>query len=76
MRINTAGRHRGGKYPTTPSCVVLTQAQHEREKYPPLPPCLFSNAPPPPLPCTTPLGACGYCLEAFRLEALVRKTYK
>ena len=25
------------KYPPTPSCVVLTQAQHGREKYPPTP---------------------------------------
>ena len=36
-RVNTAGQHRGRKYPPTPSCVVLTQAQHGPEKYPPTP---------------------------------------
>ena len=34
-RVNTAGQNRGRKYPPTPSCVVLTQAQHGPEKYPP-----------------------------------------
>ena len=36
-RVNTAGQHRGRKYPPTPSCVVLTQAQHGPEKDPPTP---------------------------------------
>ena len=33
--VNTAGQHKGEKYPPSPSCVVLTQAQHGGEKYPP-----------------------------------------